>query len=196
MDETKPRKMVSRNVAIALGIICIILGAIIVSFFAVANNMNGTIRTDDNQINSLNSQINNLTDICGIWDNVVLFSQNVTLQAGGTTSFPVFANYSGILSVEMEGTNESLLSQTWVRAFSRHWLYPVYGSEYGQVYPVDYDETRNYHGDFSDGQTGQMDTEYFPVLPYANAAQPYAGIIIGNNSTQTVTEYVTITYYY
>jgi peptidoglycan hydrolase CwlO-like protein len=60
-SETKPKKMVSRNVAIALGIICIILVAGLAGAFAYyLNDKNNTISSLNTQISSKDSQISQL----------------------------------------------------------------------------------------------------------------------------------------
>jgi hypothetical protein len=64
MSVPKPRKMVSRNVAIVLGIICIILvaglGGVTTFYTSVVRDRDSTIAGKDNQISSLDSQIASL----------------------------------------------------------------------------------------------------------------------------------------
>jgi hypothetical protein len=55
MDETEPRKMVSRNVVIAFGIVCIVLAAALV---VLTNNYISTMRDKNNVISSLQIQDN------------------------------------------------------------------------------------------------------------------------------------------
>jgi hypothetical protein len=61
MSETKPKKMVRRSAAIALGIICILLvaglGVAITYYTITINNKDTTINNDDATINQLNATI-------------------------------------------------------------------------------------------------------------------------------------------
>ena len=54
MNETKPKKMVSRNVAIAVGIICIVLVASLAGAIAYYTSV---VSGKDNKISSLESQL-------------------------------------------------------------------------------------------------------------------------------------------
>ncbi|HXX87196.1 MAG TPA: hypothetical protein VEH86_01970 [Candidatus Acidoferrum sp.] len=62
-SETKPMKMVWRSVAIALGIVCIILvagiGGTIAYYIGVVNDKNSQIDTQNSQLNALNSTYQN-----------------------------------------------------------------------------------------------------------------------------------------
>ena len=64
MDETKPKKIVNRSIAIALGIICIILVAclvgVVVAYTFVINDKNDMVSSLDTQISELNSTVTNL----------------------------------------------------------------------------------------------------------------------------------------
>jgi hypothetical protein len=74
MSDIKPKKMVSRNIAVALGIICIIL--VIVSLVAAFAYYTPIINSQDNTISSLNSQIASL--------NTQVSAQNSTISSLNT----------------------------------------------------------------------------------------------------------------
>src|SRR5271157_4380176 len=114
MDGTKERKMVSRNVAIALGIICIVLVALI-GYFTVTgisaqnsyNNLqnqinqlqawlDGNITNYETAINSLNSNIASLQNQINSDSTTInsLTSQNSNLQSQYTS---LQANYSQLM---------------------------------------------------------------------------------------------------
>lgn len=116
MNETKPngtapKKIVSRNVVIALGIICIILGVSLVGTFAyyvpVMNDQN-------NKINSLNSQLASLqgdySDFARLEKSEVLIDNaTVTGQTNGLYELidgfdPL---WSGYLLVNLTSTSSS-----------------------------------------------------------------------------------------
>jgi prefoldin subunit 5 len=60
-SETKPKKMVRRSVAIALGIICVVVVAGLAGTFAYyVNDKNNTISSLDSQISNLQNQISSL----------------------------------------------------------------------------------------------------------------------------------------
>lgn len=180
MNEAKPTKMVSRNSAVALGIICIVPGASIIGLLAVMNNMNNTIQTDNNQIFSLTSQIYNLNAAINLNDYGVLFNQSVSVQAGqNVLVIPLRENYSGFIEVTIIGAN---LTSTWIKV-----SYYVIASNGDYSYR----ETRNLAGYFNPYYNGYVDIESFPVL------QTYDGdITLGNNGTQTTTVWLTIIYSY
>ena len=108
MNETKPKKMVSRNVAIALGIICVIVAVGLIG--ALANNvtiMNSEIADKDETISQLQSQIagliiqmKNLTLIVNMQGSAS-WATNLSLdnqsESWETTKL---ANYSGYVAVE------------------------------------------------------------------------------------------------
>jgi hypothetical protein len=171
MSEIKPKKMVSSNVAVALVIICIILvvgllGAIL-------------------QISSLNSRVNDLTDIANLNKSTVwVYDTTVTQTASNYTSWFFTPTYAGYVSVNVQS---STTSNTYVRV----------------IYIFD--------GIYYDNQTGvgTSGTAVFPVSPvsyrYISPAQntPFSPVIppfeirVGNtNSVGNATETVTITYHY
>jgi len=105
-----------RDIAIALGIICVILvvslAGVIVYYVSVVNSKDKTIQTDNNQISSLSSQVSGLNYIENLQSIETLFNQNVSVQASARAMvYNFYANYSGYVSVRMEGLN---LTSTWV----------------------------------------------------------------------------------
>jgi hypothetical protein len=177
-NETKPKKMVSRNVAIAFGIICVILVASVAVLSVVINEKDNTIQTDNNQINSLNSQVDNLTGIISGTSWEWLLIQNVSVQAGQNVDVYdlTAANYSGIIKVWMEGLN---LDSTWIRV------------AWGGNPNIEYNETRNFHGTLFSPHSDYVDDEYFPIL-----IAGYSHVTLGNNGNQTITELMRIAYFY
>lgn len=107
--ETKPKKMVSRNVTIALGIICIILVVGLI----------GAVAFYTFQISLLNSKVNDLTNITNLADSIV-WVNNLTvspiedLQLGHHCTFIFPANYSGYVSVNvLSSTNTTYVELTY-----------------------------------------------------------------------------------
>jgi len=116
MNETKPKKMVSRNVAIALGIICIILVACIATiwvYYLVQDiNKNQTITNLNNQVFNDESEITNLQD------------QNKQLQVWLNANETVLNRTQTWLA-----GNESLLSltETWLNGNVTYITFPNLG---------------------------------------------------------------------
>jgi hypothetical protein len=107
MSEIKPKKMVSRNVAVALGIICIILAVSLVGAFAYyVTVMNSEIVDRDNTISQLNSQIATLNNQINDLNATVNLAKStpwvtdLTLNSF-STGWGTFAhaNYAGYVSV-------------------------------------------------------------------------------------------------
>jgi hypothetical protein len=187
MSEAQPSgsktKMVYRNVAIALVIICIILAASVADLWIVINEKDNTIQTDNDQIRSLNSQVDNLTRIVNGQEWKWLMIQNVSVQPKQHLDVYNFtaANYSGIIEVWMEGLN---LDSTWLRVAWGASTIPQFNN-------MQYNETRNFHGTPFAPHSDYVDDEYFPILKGG-----YSYITLGNNSNQTITELMRIAYSY
>jgi hypothetical protein len=94
MNETKPKKMVRRNVALALGIICIILVV----------GLLGTILGAILQISSLNSKVSDLTDIANLDKLTVVNDTTVTQTANNYTSWFFAPEYAGYVLVDVLST--------------------------------------------------------------------------------------------
>lgn len=174
------KKVVSRNVAITLGIICTILivglvGAI-ASYTSIISGKDDTIASKDSQISSLNSQIiylnskvSDLTDTVNLGKSTVWVNNQIINQSvWGYTYVKTFStSYAGYISVDV-------LSSTPTNKYVE-----VIWSAYG----ISYDS-----GHITVGTNG---TAYFPMMPSSNII-----ITIGNTVLLNATETVTITYYY
>jgi hypothetical protein len=91
----KPKKMVTRNVAIAIGIICIVLGAGLGSAMVYY-----TIKINDRD------QIVNLTKST-LWVN----NQTITQPEGSTTNWTFKADYAGYISVQVNNSTVPPLTE-------------------------------------------------------------------------------------
>jgi predicted PurR-regulated permease PerM len=178
-------KMVSRKVAIALGIIIVVLVASLIgtvgyynsiigqkdntisSLQGQVNNLNYQVNFLNNQVNRLIYQVNNLTNIVNlnqytVWVN----NQTVYQSAGFYTSWRFPANYAGYVFVSVQSSTEN----TYVSVF---WY--SHGTAYYNIITV-----------------GVSGTAVFPVLPTSSVE-----INVGNtNSSTGATETVSITYWY
>jgi hypothetical protein len=180
MNETKPKKTVSRNVAIALGIICILLIAII-AYFSItgisAQNSYNTLQNQNKQLlannTNLQSQINNLTDFADIAylakDAVWVNGQTISQPASSYTAYNFSAGWAGFVEVWVQSSN---VASTNVKV--------VYTAAIG-------DWNFNQEIVVINGTSAE-----FPILPSSNIQ-----IEVGNgNLVNGATETVTITYYY
>jgi hypothetical protein len=167
-SDTKPKKMVSRNVAIALGIVCIILvvgllGAIL-------------------QISSLNSRVNDLTDIANLDKSEVWVNDTtVTQTASNYTSWFYAPRYAGYVSVNVLS---STTSNTYVRV-----IYIFNGVNYDNQIGVGVSGTAVFPVSYSHIP--------YPITPFSPVILPPIEIRVGNtNLVGNATETITITYYY
>jgi hypothetical protein len=98
MNEIKPKKMVRRNVAIALGIICIILiaglGGVATFYMSVITDRDNTITSKDEQISPLNFIIRDQNETISSLNNQVasLQSQASNLHIWSTENSTVLVN--------------------------------------------------------------------------------------------------------
>jgi hypothetical protein len=106
--------------------------------------------------------------------------QNVSVQAGQKLDIYQIksANYSGYISVWMEGLNlnSTRLTVAWGTNIFPH---------------VEYNETRDFQGTPFAPHSNYVNEEYFPILQGG-----YSNITLENNGNQTITELVRIAYYY
>jgi hypothetical protein len=180
------KKMVGRNVALTLGIICILLVGSLVALSVLMIEKDSTIQNDNNQINSLNSQLYNQTVIRNLMFLEVVFNQSVSVQAGQYIDVYdlTAANYSGFIDVNMKGLTN--LSLTWIKV---EWGV----SSYGLI--MQYNETKNFNEIRGSGFYPQYDYyagyEDFPTVRYG-----YDNVTLGNNGNQTIEVLMTITYHY
>lgn len=188
MDETVPKKMVSRNVAIALGIICIILVAGMVEIWLyylvqdiekdeTITKLNNQIFQLNSQISQLNSsitnlqnQVNNLTDVLNLNRSTVWVSGETVNLMNLSPTYEENASFAGYVSVQVS-------------------------SQYNATVEVEYfSHGVSYENSVIVGNSG---TAVFPVLPSSS---------ISIYIFQTLSEYfilsgpldatATITYYY
>jgi cell division protein FtsL len=203
MSEQKPeKKVVSRTVAIAIGIIAIVLAIGLIGAMAyytlVVSNRDGTIISRNNQIASLNFQIENQnstisslnTELSGFQDEVnnihILSTENATVGTENSTvwvdnkteyvgegNFPEYASSSGYVLVLVSSNNNS----TYVRLIN--FPYP-FSMEQVTIITTGYNRTIqvSYHG-----------TVVFPVLSGSVFVE------VGNSNEATIIT-VTIIYCY
>jgi DNA-binding transcriptional ArsR family regulator len=185
-DEAKPRKAVRRSVAIALGIICIIL---IAGFGGAMAYYTFTISDKDRTLASL-------IEIAALAKSTVWVNNQTTGQtAGKYTSWTFSAQFAGFIVVHTKSTTNN----TWVRVIYTTTL--LLGNGTTLVYPYDSQiDVKSYDED-----------TVFPFLPgsanlfyfLSSGTEPsynlpiYVEIEVGNtNTTDNATENVSITYYY
>ena len=174
MGETKSKKVVSRNFAIALVIVCIIL----------AVGLLGVIL----QISSLNSKVSDLTDTINLGKSAILVnSQTVSQTADNYTSWVFnyeFPNEIGYLFSVPKPSN-------WSIKYAGIVSVDVYSSTNETYVRATYDTsaTTTYDNQTDVSTRGEA---FFPVLPTSDIE-----IRVGNtNTNENATETVTITYYY
>jgi flagellar basal body-associated protein FliL len=170
-EKKSEKKVVGRTVAIALGIICIILVV----------GLSGAIL----QIFSLNSQVSDLTDTLNLGKSAVLVN-NVTFDVPPSSyqelTYPqvfmepapaqeITINHAGYISVTIQSTT----NDTYVRV-----IYSYQGTD---------NQTLNYDNQMS-VRTGEISV--FPILPTSFLEVR----VINNNTDIEAKETVTITYYY
>jgi uncharacterized coiled-coil protein SlyX len=188
------KKVVGRNIAIALGLICIVLAVGLVGAvgsYTLVASLNSQITEKDNTISSLNSQlaskdsqissldsqvtslqnqVNSLNDTVNLAkSSVYINNQTISQPANSYTHWipALSASYAGYVSVWVQ---TSTTNDTYVRV-----VYTAYGVNFDQVISV-----------------GTGGTAVFPLLPCSSI-----DIRVGNtNLIDGATETVTITYHY
>jgi Flp pilus assembly protein TadG len=190
--ESKRGKVVGRNVAVALGIVCLILiavlGVVVYLSYSPANGLQSqlnqlqdtynsyvsTHQHTNSEYDSLNSQntnlqnqVNDLTSTLNLTKSEVWVTSQTVSQPGGTYNFWTHsANYAGYVRVSVES---STTDRTYIEV-----LWSSHGVNYDYSLPV-----------------GSSGTGVFPVLP-SNVE-----VRVGNsNLVNGATETVSITYYY
>ncbi|MCJ7559931.1 hypothetical protein MUO79_04855 [Candidatus Bathyarchaeota archaeon] len=198
-EKTSQKKVVGRTVAIALGMVCIVLVAGLVGAIAVytpmVNNLESQTAEKDNTISSLNSQISALTNLVANYANSLNQSDSemaaLNSQISVLTSI-VYLNESEYLVYGQAGSLDADANTT---VFTDVLYYAGYVSVYVQsnstttyVEVIYSSYGVNYDNNVTVGTSG---TAAFPVLP---------GLIeirVGNTDTvNPVTATVTATYYY
>jgi hypothetical protein len=208
------KKVIGRNVAIALGIICIVLAVglvgAIANYTSIINGKDNTIASKDSEIASLNSQIVDKTN--------TIYSLNFQIESNDSQISSLRSQVNNLtdtvnLAKSTIWVNDQTVSQSassytvWVGPtlwFSPAILVPAFSTSYAGYVSVDVlssNTTNTYveviwsaYGVSYDNTitVGTSGTAVFPVLPCSNIE-----IRIGNtNLINGATETVTITYYY
>jgi hypothetical protein len=172
-DQTPPpNKVVSRNVAIGLGIICVILvaglGGALGYYVTNYSHTNSDYNSLSTQNTNLQNQVNADNTIISLSNSTIWVNdQTVEQGAGSFNTWTETANYAGYVVV-------SVLSST-VSGTHVEVIYSAYGASFDQTQVV------------SAGYTA-----VFPLLPCSDIT-----VGVGNgNILSSATETVTITYYY
>jgi len=162
------KKLVSRAVAIALGIVCVVLATaligVIVGYVLVVDEKETFILFLKDEVYELNQTIN-----LNKWDSWI-DHHTIINEAGNYTSWTFSASYAGYVTVRIDYANTT---STYVRL--------IYSTTL--LHSVKYDHQIDLGG------TGEEAS--FPILPSAAIE-----VRIGNNQPVTAVESVTITYCY
>jgi hypothetical protein len=183
MSEIEPKKMVRRSVAIALGIICIILIAglgVTMEYYTMA-------------INDKSNAIASLTDTVNLAKFLVLAdNQTVTQTAGNYTSWTFTANATGYVSVWglSSTTNNTYVRVIYNASVPTPNKFSSYQTNYQWVYQYE-DAFSNYQYDNQVNGEKAFSDNIFPVFPTIVEIRVGNTNIIGN-----ATERVLIVYYY
>ena len=202
MSEQKPeKKVVSRTVAIALGIICIILAVglmgAIADYTSIISGKDNTITTITNQENQLSTWLSG---------NVTAYNNYVSSHSHTNADYQNLqtqkTNLTNIVNLSDSATwvNDQTVSQT-VGSYT-YWTFSASYAGYVSVYVQSSTSGATYveviysaYGVSYDNQIGVGSGGYsvtFPILPSSNIE-----IGVGNsNLINGATETVTITYYY
>jgi hypothetical protein len=222
MNEIKPKKMVSRSVAISLGIICILLVAII-AYFSVtgisAQNSYNNLQNQNQQLQDQNGQLQtwltgNVSQIANLltWlgGNETLLSE---IQANNTD----LSNTLGLaktdsLNFGYFAVNENYGSYSWgftpnVFTYAGYVSVWLVSSTLTNTYArINYSSVDNSSYEVNLNQTEMVtpgETAIFPVLPASILSISYVTITVGNVTSlstnlpmQGATADVIITYHY
>jgi hypothetical protein len=176
-DQTSGKKVVSRKMAIGLGMVCIILLVSLVGTLLVYSSMlneknneisalNQQLANRDMVIASLNSQVAYFTSIANLTQSTIWVNlKTISIQASSEAVWSEIANYAGYVSVQVYS---STAANTYVRV-----IYSSHG--------VNYDSQIN---------VGSGGTGVFPVLPAP------IQISVGNPTPTVANATVTIVYHY
>ncbi len=112
VDETKPKKMVRRSIAIAFGIICIILiaslGGIVAYYYT---SIIPDLNQKDSTISSMNSQISDLNDrfykFSRLEDSIIWIANQTTTTQDTEIFNEFFVNYCGYVMVNVTSTSSN-----------------------------------------------------------------------------------------
>jgi hypothetical protein len=206
-SEMSERKMVSRSLAIALGIICIVLIAGLfgaMAYYAMNTIINTTYNdyvsthghtdSDYDSLNSQNTILNNIVNLNSstVWVN----DQTITQAAGNYTSWEFSAANAGFVLINIE--HPTIDNITYIRVINNVDLLLGSSDEYlGPIHAYKHDNQIN-------ALPGYSFDYAFPVLPNTYEYHfvmpqeiPDLEIRIGNTKTVgNATLTVTITYWY
>jgi hypothetical protein len=151
VSETKPRKVVGRYGAIALGIACILLTASLggtITYYAASinnkdnevnsqkattNQSNAPIEDQNNTINQLNTQVNNPQNST----NFILYYDefgNVSVASPSYNFSPPISMYQALrIALESDGWTASSLNNMTVSASIEYWKFGSNSSSSGSV---------------------------------------------------------------
>jgi len=200
MSEMEPRKMVSRNVAVALGIICILLIAVVAYFSIIGTSAQNSYNNLENQNNQLQAWLDGNETL--LYQTQTWLSGNVTSLSGNVASLQSQVNnLTNIINLANSTVwlNDQTISQphgsstSWTESANYAGYVSIfvlssttnytYARVLYSVYGVNYDNAVN---------VGASGIVYFPVLPSSSIT-----VEVGNNNAVLgATETVTITYYY
>lgn len=108
MDETKPKNMVSRNIAITLGIICIVLLAFLaysVEVIQSVNNQNADLQGENMLLKRQTDELNSIVNFSKI--DLWKWNENITLAPMTNYSWNFSATYAGWLWLEADANEGS-----------------------------------------------------------------------------------------
>jgi hypothetical protein len=170
MNETKPKKIVSRNIAVSLGIICIILIALI-AYFTV------TGISAQNNYNNLQGQVKDLNDIVKLSKSSV-WLENYTVSVGGPHEWStlIIANYAGYLLVEASSTS----NDTWLAV------------DYSLTLP----KTGTYSFDKVVNVSSYQQWNAFSILPTNNTISDTGVYVAAGCYTENANVTISMIYYY
>lgn len=215
------KKMVSRNVAVGLGIVCIILAALVAGLVPALVNYASVIHNSnkDSEIAFLNFQITNLYGqikqyLTYLNGNKTLLSQTQTLLNNNVTNYNAqITNLQNIISLEdtILLCNESVIEPESLRHIVYHNFNllgsleapPIFIEYAGYVVVSIVSSTSNsttVQLDYSSNQvsynstvtTGSSGSAYFPILP----TKTLDINLLNTDSMNLNITRVTITYYY
>jgi hypothetical protein len=165
------KKVVDRNVAIGLGVLCIVLLVAIVGvvfdYTSMINKKNSQIADLQSQVGFDNSTINRLTAIISLSNSMVWVNDESINQPAGNSSWSFSVSYAGYVVVDVLSSSNLTTSVELKYSWNG----------------INYDNSVN---------VGSAGSAWFPVLPANNIVVR----VVNNNFFAGASETVTITYWY
>jgi predicted PurR-regulated permease PerM len=183
MSETKPKKMVRRSVAIALGIICIVLvaGLGVVLFMGYSPTFGSSVTSLQSQLNDLNATYNKYLSTHGHNDSDYnsLSTQNTNLQNQVNdlnNTLNLAKSTVAVNNQTISQPQDSWFNWTFKAQYAGYLLVQVYNSTI--LNPLA-ELVYSYHGINYDQQTevGTIEGAAFPIMP------SYIEVRVGNGLT-------------